>query len=243
MPVFFTRRGEPPFLGKKLSDYAIGEHVFLNVNGTPYQFLVVNQGIPSNSSLYDSSCNGTWLMMKDLYDFHTWDAGNSNNYKLSDVSIYLNGDFVALFDSAVQNTIKQVKIPYGYLDDSSQLEANVNSGANGADVKIFLPSTSELGYDHGSGTSFHARDGANLAYFANTSSEGTDSKRIAYFNGEVRNWHTRTCRGYATHLTYYVNSDGKFFTQGAVANLGVRPTLIMPFDTYFSRASNTFIGL
>lgn len=241
----FLRRGSihtAPFVPKPLSSYAVGESVFLNIDGVSRGFLVVNHGIPSDSSLYDSSCDGTWLLMKDLVYNHTWDAGNSNNYRSSDVNIYLNGDFLALFDTDVQNTIKQVKIPYSYCNDESQIEANVNSGAKGAEVKIFLPSTGELGFDHGSGSSLHAKDGANLKYFENTASGSADPLRIAYDDGTANYWHTRTCRGYATTLTYYVDLNGQFFNAGAVSNRMIRPALIMPGETLFNSAIHTFIS-
>ena len=36
--------------------------------GKAYEtFIVINQGIPGGSSAYSANCNGTWLMMKDLY--------------------------------------------------------------------------------------------------------------------------------------------------------------------------------
>ena len=41
----------------------IGSSVFLNVDGVPVEFLVVHQGLPS--SIYDTSCDGTWFLMKD----------------------------------------------------------------------------------------------------------------------------------------------------------------------------------
>ena len=49
-----------------LSTKAVGSTVKLKVNGTAREFLVVHQGKPS--SLYDESCNGTWLLMKDCYE-------------------------------------------------------------------------------------------------------------------------------------------------------------------------------
>lgn len=38
----------------------------LNEKGTPVDYLVVNQGIPEDSPLYDASCEGTWLLRKDI---------------------------------------------------------------------------------------------------------------------------------------------------------------------------------
>ena len=58
----FLRKGEthtPPSTGILASDLAVGDIVKLTENGTPVEYIVVNQGIPENSGLYDASCNGT----------------------------------------------------------------------------------------------------------------------------------------------------------------------------------------
>ena len=47
------------------SDLTIGSTVKLMGGGTAVDYLVVNQGIPSNSDLYDAGCNGRWLLRKD----------------------------------------------------------------------------------------------------------------------------------------------------------------------------------
>lgn len=44
---------------KAISTLAVGSSVYLNVGGVRKEFLVVHQGLPS--SMYDASCNGTWL--------------------------------------------------------------------------------------------------------------------------------------------------------------------------------------
>ena len=41
------------------SSLSIGTTVKLMEGGTAVEYLVVNQGIPENSSLYDASCDGT----------------------------------------------------------------------------------------------------------------------------------------------------------------------------------------
>ena len=55
----------------KLSEKAVGSILKLNVNGSPKNFIVVHQGKPS--SLYDDSCNGTWVLMQDIYNQREWD--------------------------------------------------------------------------------------------------------------------------------------------------------------------------
>ena len=60
----FLRRGPAPHR-IRMSDLEIGQTIKLNVNGTPWDWLVVHQGLPS--SIYDESCNGTWLLLKVIY--------------------------------------------------------------------------------------------------------------------------------------------------------------------------------
>ena len=115
-----------------------GSIVKLNVNGSPVEFIVVNQGIPENSSLYDASCNGTWLLMKDIYENRAWNGTDVNNYAASDLNTYLNNTFFASLGSKEKNAAMQVKLPYG--DGTS-----VISGANGVAAKTFLISAIELG--------------------------------------------------------------------------------------------------
>ena len=49
----------------KLGAKAVGSIVKIKVNGAAKDFIIVHQGKPS--SVYDDSCNGTWLLMKDIY--------------------------------------------------------------------------------------------------------------------------------------------------------------------------------
>lgn len=67
----------------KLGTKAVGSIVKIKVNGASKDFIVVQQGNP-NTGTYDSSCAGTWLLMKDIYTTMKWD-GSNNDYKNSDV--------------------------------------------------------------------------------------------------------------------------------------------------------------
>ena len=51
-----------------LSSKAVGSIVKLNVGGVAKNFIVVHQGRPS--SLYDTSCDGTWLLMEEIGRAH-----------------------------------------------------------------------------------------------------------------------------------------------------------------------------
>lgn len=80
----------------KLGTKAVGSIVKIKVNGASKDFIVVQQGNP-NTSTYDSSCAGTWLLMKDIYTTSTF--GNDNSYKDSSIHSYLNSTFFNLIDA------------------------------------------------------------------------------------------------------------------------------------------------
>lgn len=58
-------------MATNLGSKAVGSIVKLKVGGTLTDFIVVHQGRPS-TSLYDASCDGTWLLMKDCYEQKQW---------------------------------------------------------------------------------------------------------------------------------------------------------------------------
>ena len=123
----------------KLGSKAVGSIVKIKVNGTLQEFIVVHQGIPSN--IYDKSCDGTWLLMNDIYENRKWSSSKSNDYRNSSINNYLNDTFLNLIDSDIRNIIRQVKIPYRHGKGSDR---EVNVGADGLSVKIFLLSACEV---------------------------------------------------------------------------------------------------
>lgn len=202
-----------------LSTKAVGSVIKLNVNGSAKEFIVVHQGKPS--SLYDDSCNGTWLLMKDVYENRAWHSSNSNSYKASTIHSYLNSTFLNLFDSNIQEAIKQVKIPYVNGTGNSA----VASGANGLSAKIFLLSGYEVGWTQ-STSSYFPVDGACLSYFSGTAS--TDSKRIGYLNGSAAYWWLRSPFTSGTGSVWLVNADGDCDNFNASNSRGIRPALVLP---------------
>lgn len=210
--------------GTPISALPVGSTVKIAVNGTLRDFLVVNQGIPQNSSLYDDSCNGTWLLMKDCYETRQWNS-YSNRYGDSDIHSYLNGAFLNLVDSKVRNIITQVKIPYniGGTGGSNQ------SGANGLSCKIFLLSGYEIGWTNVP----YMNDGARLSYFESGTGTSAVKKRIAYLNGTAVVWWLRTPNRNTPndYSVYCIYSDGSELATMASTTRGVRPAFVLPSET------------
>ena len=211
-----------------LSTKAVGSTVKLKVNGTAKEFIVVHQGKPS--SLYDDSCNGTWLLMKDIYENRVWQSGNINKYESSDIHTYLNNTFLNLFESNIRDAIKQVKIPYRKNGGSGGTD---QSGANGLSAKIFLLSGYEVGWTT-SDYSYFPVDGAKLSYFESGTGTSANNKRIANLNGSAANWWLRSPYTYYTNYVWVVDSDGDYYNDYASDSFGIRPALLLNSDLLVS---------
>lgn len=207
-------------MSTKLGSMSVGSTVKLKLGGTARDFLVVHQGLPS--SMYDSSCNGTWLLLKDIYTTRQWDSSN-NDYKNSDIHSYLNGTFLNLFDNDIKNAIKQVKIPY---QNGTGSGGSVASGANGLSCKIFLLSGYELGWTT-SDSSYFPRDGAKLSYFSSGTGSAANNKRIANYNGSATHWWLRSPDTDSTGGVWNVHSNGCYGSWIYYSTYGVRPALVL----------------
>lgn len=204
-----------------LSSKAIGSTIKLKVNGSARNFIVVHQGKPS--SVYDDSCNGTWLLMQDIYENRAWHSSNTNDYANSTIHSYLNSTFLNLFESNIKNAIKQVKLPYR---KGSGTSTTVTSGSNGLSAKIFLLSATETGFEF---ATMPYDEGAELAYFKGCMDNSYDSKRVVYFNGSATAWWLRS--PYCNNFSYYalcVGSGGDCGGGGCSGLCGIRPALILP---------------
>ena len=210
-----------------LSTKAVGSTVKLKVNGTAREFLVVHQGKPS--SLYDESCNGTWLLMKDCYESRQWHSSNSNSYKASTIHTYLNGTFLNLFDADIREVIKQVKIPYVNGTGNSA----VASGSSGLSCKIFLLSGREVGFST-SDNQYFPNDGAKLSYFESGTGSSALNKRIAKLNGSATHWWLRSPLASYTGSAWRVYSNGLYYGGNCTNSYGIRPALVLPSNLLVS---------
>jgi hypothetical protein len=203
-----------------LSSKAIGSTIKLKVNGSAKDFIVVHQGKPS--SVYDDSCNGTWLLMKDIYENRQWHSSNTNDYANSTIHSYLNSTFLNLFESNIKNAIKQVKLPYR---KGSGTSTTVTSGSNGLSAKIFLLSATETSFNF---STMPSGEGAELAYFKGCADNSSDSKRVAYLNGSAASWWLRSPGCGGSSYALYVDSNGGWGYDVCSNSRGIRPALILP---------------
>lgn len=207
----------------RLGAKAVGNTVKIKVHGTVKDFIIVHQGKPS--SVYDDSCNGTWLLMKDIYENRQWHSSNTNDYANSTIHSYLNSTFLNLFDeSNIKKAIKQVKLPYR---KGSGTSTTVTSGSNGLSAKIFLLSATETSFN--SSSYMPSGEGAELAYFKGCADNSSDSKRVAYLNGSATNWWLRSpyCDYYSSYALF-VGSIGDWGSYSCSLSRGIRPALILP---------------
>lgn len=234
----FLRKGEvhtAPVTGVLAYSLAVGSTVKLMEGGTAVEYLVVNQGIPSNSNLYDASCDGTWLLRKDIHSNRKWHTSDANKYETSAINTWLNGTFFNSLGTTEQAVIKQVKLPYR---KNGGYGGTDQSGANGLSCKVFLLSGPEVGL---AGASYMPNDGAKLDYF--NADLGTDSKRIAYLNGSAASWWLRSPLTDSTSLVWLVYSRGDCFGSSASGSSGIRPALVLPSNALFDKTTKLLMGV
>lgn len=194
-----------------LGDMPIGSEVTLTESGFPELYIVVNQGLPSSD--YDSSCDGTWLLRKFIFESRKWDNSSGNiRYDRSYINEYLNSTFLERFSTyAINNLFMSPKIPI-YTDHIQDYSA-----------QVFLLSIHELNLTHESLN----QEGAAMQYFNGAEAD----KRIAYFDGAPATWWSRS-RGIG--LAGYVSTTGYPSPQKPTIDAGVRPAFILKKDTRVS---------
>ena len=204
-------------MASTLSAQAAGSTVTLDVDGSPCDFLVVQQGKPDDS--YDDSCDGTWLMMEGLYNEMAWGGASTNKYSASDAHAWLNDDFLTLLDPDILAMVKTVKIPVA--DGAAVL-----TGADGLEAKAFLPSAREVGWV---ASSFPV-EGSCLDFFDGFSN--SDDRRMAYDSaGASKNWFTRTYVRSSGRVAGILRSSGGPTQQDPDAIMFLRPVMIFPSTT------------
>ena len=229
-----------PVTGILAQDIAVGSTVKLMEGGAAVEYLVVNQGIPSNSNLYDASCDGTWLLRKDIHNItRVWDIADVNKYEISTTNTWLNGGYFSSLGTVEQATIKQVKIPYRKNGGSGGTD---ESGANGLSAKIFLLSGYEVGWTT-SDSGYFPVDGAKLAYFESGTGTSASNKRIANLNGLATAWWFRSPYIKDTNSAWLATDTGGCNSIIVSIENGIRPALILPSNAVFDETSLLLKGV
>lgn len=207
-------------MATKLGDMAVGSVVKVPEGGALVDYLVVQQGRPY--AIYDPSCVGTWLLRREIFSNRQWHSSNVNDYANSDIMAYLDGTFLARFESSIQATMRRAKVPYR---PGSGTGTGVNKDADGLPCRIFLLSGSEIGWRKNVNQYF-PEDGVTLSYFEGAAA--VDAKRIAYLNGSAAAWWLRSPVTNGSEGAWCVNADGDHYMVSCSSSFGVRPAFILP---------------
>lgn len=217
-----------PTLGGK----NVGDIVKIRENGVLTNYIVVQKGKPSD--IYDESCDGVWLLRESIHSNIVWKGTKSsynNDYENSDIQAWLNGTFWDTIDEKIRAEIKTVKIPFK--KGNGNASAGVYSGSDGLSCKVFLLSGYEIGFTQ-SDYSYFPIDGAKLDYFSD------DASRVAKLNGSAAHWWLRSPYTNNARFSWYVYDVGSCNYASVYSSGGVRPTLILPYETTIS--NNDIIG-
>ena len=195
-----------------LAAQEVGSTVTLKVNGADTEFLVVHQGNP-DPDVYDPSCEGTWLLMKNVYSQRPW--GSASCYANAPVHTWLNSTFLELLDSGIRPAVKTVRLPYAEGSD-------VHNGAEGVSAQIFLLSMREMGTPAAQKTGL-ADEGALLDYFTDGDG-GADPLRAS----SARYWTRSPYTGGGGNVWSVAGESGICSYRVGSSSYGVRPALILP---------------
>ena len=227
-------------VNKKLaSDYAVGDILNLeDTSGQLIEYIVVNQGIP-DSSLYDSSCDGTWLLRRGLGGTSTY--GRTNVFSTSTLFDYLKNTVYPSFSQKVKDSIKTVKIPYTATAGNN----TVSFGENGLVCNCFVLSCAELGFrpEDSDSNRIYVADGFKLSYFEYGKTSSANSKRLALDQqAQMKFYFTRSQQGNGTQtatLTIGYNGNASY---GSVQNThNVRDVVVLNKNTVFDGSTNTIL--
>ena len=229
--IYISKLFSPISTGTSAGDIDVGATVKINENGHPEDYLVVHQGLPGD--MYDSSCDGTWCLRKDIAKNRVWNSSKVNDYANSTINAYLNGDWLDRYDPDVAEAIVQCKIPYVSGNGES---GSVVSGANGLSVKSFLLSGYEVGWDTSISKNIPV-DGMKLDYFDSGAGTTENSKRISYLNNTKTKWWLRSASMGNPRNVIIVYLDGNMSVWEETGPCGLRPTIILPYSFKFKEVS------
>ena len=196
--------------GTPLSEYAEGDIVYINENGSPVEFYVAKHD-------YESGLNGagrTLVVRKDTYDDRSWDSGGMNAYASSTIDSWFNSTYKNMLDVDIRSLIGTTKIRY------TPGDGNWTVGT--LERAVFALSLTELGQSN---------------YYANTEGSAlpiASTLQIAYRNGSVTFQWTRSPGTAHYILACALNYNGDVRIGDCVEFFGSRPAFTLPSNAVVS---------
>ena len=185
-----------------IGELPAGTIVYMNVDGIRTPYIVVHQGNPDTSA-YDTSCNGTWVLMQDIYSLTHWQNRQNTRYNEEDNCLVRQRarEFPSKLDTVIQNNLIPLKL------------LNIYSFQDISGDTVFLLRSEDL---------------SNMDYFSN----GAVSKRIATYNGAATDYWLRDPSSSGGSINY-VTATGAFskFNENSYVSTykgkGFRPIYIL----------------
>lgn len=199
---------------KLLGDYSIGDVVKLNERGDPFDYIIVHKGQPSTQY---KNCDGVWLLRKDIVTINMYSYA-STSYTGSFIHQYLcdpnEGFFYRQYDTTVREFALNPNVPCW----------NGSTVTNLYSTPMFILSGIELGVTD---TTYFPNDGAVLSYFDPYDPE----KVVANYGPDLYSYWTRSAYTKGQNRIWCVNSYGSMSYNYVMYNSGVRPALILSYET------------
>ena len=204
--------------GIPLSDYAEGDIIKLNENGSPVEFYV-------SCHDYESGLNGagrTLVVRKDTYDDRVWDIGNVNAYASSDLDSWFNSTYKNMLDPYVQEAMGTTKIRY--------TPGNGNWTVGTLERAVFALSATELGKSEG----WFNVEGSALPI--------ASTLQITYRSGIATTQWTRSPYTDFTDSAVHLNSDGSVIGEFCDRSRGSRPCFTLPSTILINPDTNEVVA-
>ena len=215
---------------KTVRNMPIGTIININVYNTIYKGVIVHKGNP-DPSMYDASCNGVWVWLKqsgfsftsggrddDTYSFDSYNRefNKSEAFYCCNTLVY---NRLKSATPSFASLIKSVKVPYA---DNSK--GKVLTLSQGVSAFVFPLSLIELGYSPDSDI---PKDGAKLSYF------NTDADRISAGTDHYQTkgqYVTRTVSMSDVSKSYRINRYGQKYIERKYIVASFSPAFILPYD-------------
>lgn len=209
--------------GIPIGDLPVGDSVYMHIGGVLTEFFIVHQGIPTegiNGLTYGSSCEGTWVLQKNIHCMFEERMPKPVSYTKSFMREYIEGEYFNLIDPDVADEIKEVTLP----DLNSWDSMGNDATPQPFKAKVFLlheydPVTNRV-------------QTATLDYFKDEDAPW----RTADYNGAATPWFTRTPNNDDLFCFIHGNANG------AARYSGIRPAMVFPFETRVSIKSHRIMA-